>query len=64
MAFTVKNLEAEYMSVSQAATILSITPPRIRQLIQEGRLPFIRTPLGKLIRRDAVEAEVARRGHA
>lgn len=54
------------MSRAQAAEALGVGPGRIGQLIREGRLPYVQTPLGKLIDEGAVaemrrEREEARR---
>ena len=50
---------------SEAAHRLGLTPARVRQLMAEGRLPHRRTPLGRLLDADAVDAmaqaRVARR---
>ena len=41
---------------SEAAYRLRLTTARIRQLMADGRLPHRRTPLGRLLDADAVDA--------
>lgn len=36
------------LSVTQAARVLALSPDRVRQLADAGRLPCRRTPLGRL----------------
>ena len=48
---------------SEAARRLGLTPTRIRQLMADGRLPHCRTPLGRLLDADAVDAMVKVRAH-
>ena len=48
---------------SEAARRLGLTPARVRQLMADGRLPHRRTPLGRLLDADAVDAmALARQG--
>jgi hypothetical protein len=35
---------------------LDLTPARVRHLMGQGRLPFLSTPLGRLLDADAVDA--------
>lgn len=49
-----------YLGVAQAAKIIDRTPNRVRQLCDEGRLPFVASPIGRLIPIDAAE-ELAER---
>ena len=46
---------------SEAARRLSLTPARVRQFMADGRLPHRRTPLGRLLDADAVDAMVLAR---
>jgi excisionase family DNA binding protein len=39
----------EGVTIKQAAQRVGVTPLRIRQIIAEGKLPYIATPYGKLI---------------
>ena len=41
---------------SEAALHLRLTTARVRQLMAAGRLPHRRTPLGRLLDADAVDA--------
>ncbi len=45
----------EWLTPSQAARLLQLSAQRVRVLGAEGRLPFLRTPLGALFRREDVE---------
>lgn len=55
--------EAVQMTVGEAARRLELSTARVRTLCDEGRLDVTRTPLGRLISADSVEAMVeARRG--
>ena len=38
-----------WLTPSQAARELGVTPARVRQLLTAGRLPYDTTPLGRLI---------------
>ena len=47
----------------EAAHRLNLTTARVRQLMAAGRLPHRRTPLGRLLHADAVDAmALARKG--
>lgn len=46
-------------TVAQTARVWGITPCRVRQLLAEGRIYHVRTPLGRLI--PAYEVERVRR---
>jgi excisionase family DNA binding protein len=45
-----------YLSPSEAARELGISSERVRQLVREGRLAAVRTPLGRLISPEALAA--------
>lgn len=45
----------DWLTPSQAARVLQLSAQRVRMLGAEGRLPFVRTPLGALFRREDVE---------
>jgi hypothetical protein len=45
-----------HLTPSQAAVILGVTPLRVRQLANEGKLPTVWTPLGRLFTRADVES--------
>ncbi len=45
---------SEWMTPAQAAAELGVTPARVRQLADAGRLAVDRTPLGRLISRESV----------
>ena len=53
--------DSVWLSTSQAARALGVSPERIRQLMNEGRLHYQRTPIGRLLAADAVEALRAER---
>jgi excisionase family DNA binding protein len=48
--------ECRVYTPSEAAHRLGLTPARVRQLMAAGRLPHRRTPLGRLLDADAVDA--------
>ncbi len=54
-------LSGEYLTPSQAGRRVGLSPHRITQLAEAGRLAFIRTPYGRLIDAAAVEALAAQR---
>lgn len=54
-------LGGDYVAPSEAARRLGRSASRIRQLITEGKLAAVQTPLGKIIPVAAVEAEARRR---
>ena len=57
------SIEDRVYTPSEAARRLGLTPARVRQFMADGRLPHRRTPLGRLLDADAVDAMVlARRG--
>ena len=43
-------------STGEAATVLDVSPDRVRQLARAGSVSFIQTPLGRLFDADAVDA--------
>jgi hypothetical protein len=47
--------------IADAAHVLQVTPDRVRQLIRNGSLPSISTPLGKLLNTVDVERLAAAR---
>lgn len=47
---------SELLAPAGAARLMGITPSRVRQLCDEGRLPVTRTQLGRLIRTSDVLA--------
>jgi hypothetical protein len=51
----------DWPSPSQVAVRIGITPQRVRQLLDEGRLLGVRTSLGHLIDPASVERLVAER---
>jgi helix-turn-helix protein len=57
---TQKELDG-YVSNKEAATIFKRTPARMQQLAQEGRLPHLNTPIGRLFPRAELEALAAQR---
>jgi excisionase family DNA binding protein len=54
----------EWLTPAQAARALGLTPLRVRQLVDAGRLDATRTPLGRLVRASAVAAMVVERQQA
>jgi hypothetical protein len=48
--------EERVYTPSEAARHLGLTPARVRQFMADGRLPHRRTPLGRLLDADAVDA--------
>jgi excisionase family DNA binding protein len=56
------SLTHNYMTPSQAATKIGVSYARVHQLLRDGKMPYIATPLGRLISEDAVERERNRRG--
>ncbi len=50
-----------YLSPSEAARLAGRSPQRIRQLIAAGVLASVRTPLGRLIERAALERYIENR---
>ena len=49
------------MSRGQVSQRLSLSPERVRQLSQQGHLPYQDSPLGRLYDPDGVEAYAAQR---
>lgn len=54
----------EWLPPAQAAHELGLTPIRVRQLVDAGRLAAQRTPLGRLVSASAVAAVAAERRQA
>ena len=54
------DLEAA-LSPAQAARLVGVTPQRLRQLMGEGKLQYVMTPLGRLLDRREVDALVEKR---
>ena len=50
-----QQLDHDTVGPTGAGAILGLSASRVRQLIAEGQLPALRTPLGRLIRREDVE---------
>ncbi|HLH23489.1 MAG TPA: hypothetical protein VK066_13285 [Chloroflexota bacterium] len=50
-----------FVTVSEAARALDLSAQMVRLLALEGRLVATRTPYGRLISRESLAAEVARR---
>jgi len=61
---TVLDLDNDAMTPTQAALMLGCSPQTIRRHVESGRLPAVRTALGRLVDRAAVEAMAARRAEA
>jgi excisionase family DNA binding protein len=51
----------DWLSPSQTARRLDLSLSRVRQLTDEGRLSYVRTPLGKLIAASDVDRLAAER---
>ncbi|TAK32623.1 MAG: DNA-binding protein [Chloroflexota bacterium] len=51
----VSETQIAWLTPAQAGTWLGVSAQRIRQLLDEGRLQGIRTPLGRLIDPESVE---------
>jgi hypothetical protein len=51
----VRTIDREWVSVSQAAQMLGLTPARVRQMTNAGGLKHKMTPLGRLIDTEDVE---------
>jgi hypothetical protein len=51
--------DTKWLTPAQAARALGVTPLRVRQLMQQGKLDHVWTPLGRLVDPDSV-AERAR----
>jgi hypothetical protein len=51
----------EWVGPAEAARRLGLSGSRVRQLIGEGRLAAVVTPLGRIVPVEAVEAEARRR---
>ena len=52
---------AGWLAPSQAAKQLDVTPTRVSQLADEGRLKQLKTPLGRLVSASSVDALVQER---
>ena len=50
----------EWLTIAQAAEVLGVTPPRVRQLAEAGRLPYERSPAGRRLFQPAQVAVIAR----
>jgi excisionase family DNA binding protein len=51
----------DYLRPSEAARRLEVSVELLRLWLREGRLPHVRTPLGRLVPRDVVERLAAER---
>ena len=47
---------ADHLPVSEVGRLLGLSAQRVRVLIDQGHLPAIRTPLGRLVAASDVEA--------
>jgi hypothetical protein len=56
--------QLDQISPAMAAKVLDVTPSRVRQLLATGLLPYVRTPLGRLIDAAGVERLRLEREHA
>lgn len=54
----------QYLTPAETARLLGISARRVSQLADSGRLPCIRTPLGRLFARTIVRDFAAGRGVA
>jgi hypothetical protein len=52
-----------WLTPAEAGRLLGLTPASVRRLCDQRRLVVIRTPLGRLVRRDSVLALAALRRH-
>jgi predicted site-specific integrase-resolvase len=52
----------DFVAPSEAGRRLGVSAQRVRQLIDEGRLTAVVTPLGRIVPVADVEAEAKRRG--
>ncbi len=50
-----------YLAPAEAARVLGVSGARVRQMVAEGKLPALMTPLGRLLPAGAVEDEARRR---
>ena len=48
-------------SPAQAAHRLQLTPARVRQLLAEGKLDYVETPIGRVVMVESVERLAAQR---
>jgi len=55
------NTQHKFLSVSEAAELLDYTPQYVCALARGGRIDFIPSKLGRLFRREEVEALASRR---
>ena len=51
----------DYLRPSEAARRLEVSVELVRSWMREGRIPHVRTPLGRLVPRDVVEQLAAER---
>jgi excisionase family DNA binding protein len=51
----------DYLRPSEAARRLEVSVELVRVWMRDGRLPHVRTPLGRLVPRDVVERLAAER---
>ena len=54
-------MDHDYLTPSQAARRLEVTPNRVRQLLVDGSLPYVTTPLGRLVDAKGVDRLAAER---
>lgn len=48
--------DTRWLTPTQAARILGVSRLRVRQLMNDGKLEYTRTPLGRLVDAQSVEA--------
>ena len=47
--------EVDYLTVLETAKMVDRSPNRVRQYFREGRLPYVQTPYGRVVPREAAE---------
>ena len=56
-----QDLSQQFIGLSEAARALGLSVEMARRLVDDGVLDAIRTPYGRMVRRESVAAEVERR---
>jgi len=51
----------DMMSPAQVARRLDVTPARVRQMLDRGELPYVATPLGRLVEANDVNTLLEKR---
>lgn len=54
----------DVLSIKESARSIGVTANRVRALCREGRIRFLETPYGRVIRKKDLDAFIASRGHA